>query len=279
MKRMYLLLTLTLAGAFLIGCNPNGNVYLGSSASDEEARYTVFLTALQGRNHIREARRYKQQTERHAGWKDLYIVHKSDRSDLFWGKYRTLDEARKRVGIAKAWVAPAGVRLYQKALVLPIPGEDFGPPEYKLANANGYWTVLVAIFEDVPEEDYYSRKKDAVEYCKYLRKQGEQAYYHHEVAKSKVTIGSFPESAMRMMQKGRTHVPTIMNPKMQQIIQRHPKLAVNGHEEIVRRSDPRTGGLVEVVSRSHPIKIPEKTGSLTESGGVGQRQFPGVNPR
>lgn len=258
-----------LAGWLLVGCDGpdaggrsifNTSGLSGKPAEDEE-QLTILLYVLSGPDHVRQAKRYLQQTQQHTGWDDVYVVHKQDHSELYRGHYRVgdMDSAQRDMMQAKKWRSPAGVPLFAQAIIKRLPGKDLGPPEFRTDKAQGFWTVLVGVYFANPDIDFYARKQAAVDHCVQLRKQGQEAYYHHGPSKSYVVIGAFPESAVQMVLVNRVHQPEIRDPRMKAIIAAHPKLAVNGYSEIIRRADPRTGQVVEVETGTYPIEIPGRT--------------------
>lgn len=86
----------------------------------------------------------------------------------------------------------------------PLPYEPH--PNWALANVDhGVYTLQVAAF--LPTDDFHDIRKTAVEYCKYLREQGYEAYYYHASASSMVTVGVFPESAVRTQLKDLGNMP------------------------------------------------------------------------
>jgi hypothetical protein len=144
--------------------------------------------------------------------------------------------------------------------VLPLPTADFGPPEWNLRNCRGVATLLVAMFQDVPEKNYYTRQRDAVNYCKRLRQNGYEAWYSHGPLFSNVTIGSFGADVVRVYVKrnlrgGAGHdkepdyeeVMQVTEPlpaPVRAIQNDFPHLAINGEgvKDIIR--DPRTNQVV-----------------------------------
>ena len=236
------------SGGFLSALTGGGNQH-------EDARYTILLFADDNPTHVSTVKRYKQATEQDTGWEGLYVLHKQGRSELYWGKYETVEDARENLQEAKDYVPPIGVPIYQKAVVVPLPGKSFGPPEWNLENADGTYSVLVARFYDVPEADYVGRKQFAVDYARQLREEGEQAYYYHAAAQSLVTIGAFPNNSVRMVSSGKKVKPKIVDPRIKAIMERHEFLAVNGRRELVTL--PAQGGARRSYTRSYPVHIPK----------------------
>lgn len=245
------------------------------SGAVEDGDFTILLFVCRGAGfgHAEQAKRYKDHTEKHAGWKDLFVVHKEDHSLLFWGKYPTIEDAQKNLKAAKKYETPLKIKVFAKAIVVPVPGmEKKGPPEWDLDKTDPNWvyTVLIAEFHDVPEADYKGRRDFAVMYCKQLREEGRQAFYRHGEISSVVTVGLFKASAVTdklVPQKtGRDKlVRTLHDPNITKLINAFPKLAVNGREKRVVIIDPETRDLPaaqrrykEIAAQSYLTKIPRE---------------------
>ncbi|MBS3734280.1 MAG: hypothetical protein KGY99_05065 [Phycisphaerae bacterium] len=236
-----------------------------------DGQYTILLKTFSRPSHVRDANYYKDRTLESTNWQGLNVVHAAGRSELYWGRYASIDDAQRNLKRAKVFQPREGAMyVYGRALVVPVPGEDPGPPTWDLLNATGTYTVVVAKFYNLPRDGVHppvtTRKRDAVEYCRRLRDAGVAAYYYHGPANSLVTIGTFGRGAV--VSRGKRTGPDynapvqfekkIRDPRMVKILKEHPKLAVNGREEIVRHRDPKTGEVVESVSPSYPMEIPEK---------------------
>ena len=162
------------------------------------------------------------------------------------------------------------IRLFNKAMVVPLPEKDVGPPEWDLKNARGVYSLLVAIFNNDPEKHYYGRKKIAVAYCKQLREQGFEAYYNHDASQSHVTIGVFPASAVARIsapmgideRMGKRVVRTdrlvVRSRQVKDLQTKFPLLAVNGREEMTIALDPISRVPTKVKLKSHLVKIPKR---------------------
>ncbi len=287
------MLAIMFAVAFAAGCddfsfmpweetNAPSRTPGGKISAGKGMKYTVLLYSFGGSRHIEESRYYKDNTEKHARWRGLYIVHTDTHSRLFWGQYRTMASARSRRDRARKWKTAAGQQPYQGAIIMDIPGRQVGPAQWDLTNADGAYSVVVAVFYDVPEMNYAGRKEFAVKYCRQLREKGEQAFYDHGQTHSAVTIGLFPETAIRMRRKGVQTIPVVQDPRMRALMDRYPRLAVNGREERVPIQVSTDGGPTAQWkgSKSYPIRIPRKEGTYaTHRPGYKQpRQDPGNQP-
>ena len=248
---------------------------VGGTVAAEEAesgdQYTILLYAYGGPDHAARVSEYKAKTEEHAGWRGLWIVQKTGRSELYWGRYPAIKAAQKDLAKARAYRTPTGVAVYANAIILALPGKDIGPPEWNLRNATGAYTVMVAEFYNLPESKYYTRKADAVAYCRRLRDNGFEAYYLHGTVKSLVTVGAFPDSSIRMIREGDTIHPKILDARIEAIL-KHKQfeyLAVNGSKELVKmaRLVDKTRVKVEAeYLRPIPIHMPDKKEGDVPSG-------------
>ena len=228
------------------------------SKSSGGTAYTILLYSLSGADHVTRIARYKAQTEIDTNWKGLQIVHKPDHSELRWGRYRSISEAQKDLKKVKTYRTAIGIPLYSKAIIIPLPGRDVGPTEWNLLNSTGAYSVVVAIFYDVPEADYFGRKRNAVAYCKQLREKGEQAYFHHGISQSTVTVGMFGESAVQMVHERDIIRPEIREPRMAEIAARYKYLAVNGLREKQWVINPKTGKPKKVDTKPYPVHVPKR---------------------
>lgn len=260
--------------AGLIGCDGNGQAVEtdsggswlgrlgGESRSDADGEWSVVLFWDESPDRHSLLRQVKRDTEQHTGWDDLMVVHEEGRSVLYWGDYRSVEQANRHVKKARAVKTPAGVRAFPQAMAVPLPGQDVGPAAWQLKNARGAYSICVASFYNVPEKGFHERKQAALAYCKQLREKGEEAYVHHGPSSSSVCIGAFPASSVRMVNRGGQKHPQILDARLERIMEKYPKLAVNGMEHWVLEPvrDPRTGDLrrERVLAKSYPVKIPDK---------------------
>ncbi len=239
----------------VVAVGGNNDLSFSPGAADEGTQYTILLHPFTGPDHVSESRRWKERTVDETGWDDMYIVHRDDRSLLHRGRYDSIEAAQPDLEQVKEYTTEAGIPPYTQALVIPLPGQHVGPPEWHLGQARGTWTVKVAEFYDVPEQDYVGRRQFAVDYCERLRDNGYEAFYAHGSAESYVYIGDFPENAVAISRDGDRQRLNIRDPRMQQIMEDFPQLAVNGSGERVRHYDARTGQAELVDRRSHPVRI------------------------
>jgi len=273
MRRTCGCLAWLLAGALgataLTGCG--GDLF--GQKNPEDARFTILLrTHGSPTTHVQESELFRKRLTEVVGWKDVFIIHKPDHSELCWGTYPTIAAAKDNLRTAQNYVAPSGEKVFELAIILPLPEKDVGPPEWNIQNAKGTYTVLIAEFFDVPEANppYLGRKNIALDYCKQLRDKGEEAYYFHGPAKSFVYVGAFPASAVKKVELNGVVRPVVQDPKMLDVLKTHPFLAVNGCAKPVQVVNPVTGKVSVENAGSYPEPIPQK-GQVTSQplGGGG----------
>ena len=244
-------------GLALCGCDmgQTGGVLNLSSRPSDNANFTILLCFLPGPSHAADAEGYRDTVAQATGWRDLFVVHQPDRSELYRGRYLSMHQAERDLQQSRTWRDSRGVLPFGRALVMPLPPKDVGPPEWSLKRATGRYTVAIAEFYDVPESSYVGRRDFAVQCCRELRSEGLEAYYYHGPGKSIVSIGSFPESSYPSVNQNGVTQRAVRDPKIQSILNRFPCLAVNGRQEVdvVRAKDGRP---VRLATASYVMEIP-----------------------
>ena len=246
------------AGLFVYGCEKNLFKSSSLNSSDEDGGYTVLLQVASGEEHVSTGNVLKASVERKTGFKGVFLVHKTNYSQVCWGRYVSISAAQKNLKKAKSFRTPSGAAPFATAMIVPVPGKNPGPPEWDMTSAQGKYSLLVAVFHDVPEKKYVGRKRFAVNYCKRLRKHSYQAYYYHGVANSSVTIGTFPASAIKVTKTGLKEQTTYVDPGVIKLRKDFPHLAVNGYASARRVRNRRTGKTTIVKKKSSLREIPRK---------------------
>ncbi|MBS3821541.1 MAG: hypothetical protein KGY81_07250 [Phycisphaerae bacterium] len=252
---------LTAAAVCGSGCTP---------VESATANYTIALyRSNDPQTHVNMANHFQKIAERETGW-DIDVIHETNASTVHWGRYATMQQAGTGLQTARARRASNGRPLFPYAMVIPMPGPAPGPPEWDLRNVedpNAYYTVLVAVEYDVPEEDYFGYKKRIVDYTRELREMGYEAYYHVVGDKGLVCVGTFPQSALRTVEQKVRHprtgdisfreVKVVRNRDMKKLIDEDfPDLQVVGAGEAQVIVDPQTGKRKMAKKKSQPYVIP-----------------------
>jgi len=254
MKRRILMAMLIAAAGG--GCNGSGtNLADGGRAPDDPtARHTILLRIFrEPTTHVQDAERFRRVLTERVGWRGLFTVNKAGHSLLFRGRYRTVEEAQGDLRAAKDYRTQNGLAIFTP-MVVPLPGEDIGPPKWNLKGAGGTYTLLLAIFQDDPDHDYFRRRADAVDHCTRLRKAGYEAYYRHDPGASIVTIGAFGLKVYRI-EPGPPRRAVVTDPKVKALQRDFPDLALNGQAVIDVIYDTKTKKKVRVKKRTYLIRI------------------------
>ena len=230
----------------------------GDASAPEEGSFAILLTVFRDPvTHVKDAKFYKQRLETKAKWKRIFIIHKAGHSELYWGRYPTITAAQKNLAAAKAFRPPSGAVLFAQAIIVPLAGPDIGPPQFNLKNAKGAYSLLVAVFKNVPERKYYGRKKRAVQTCEALRTKGVEAYFHHGAAVSNVTVGTFEPDSVRVIWTETGAQLEILDAEIRTLQQQFARLLLNGNTLSFVRRDPRTNQPITSESRrTYLIRLP-----------------------
>ncbi|MFA6133344.1 MAG: hypothetical protein WC869_04925 [Phycisphaerae bacterium] len=247
------------------------------SAKADEGSFTILLFTFPGSDHVKNAAQGKEETAKYTKWKNLQVVNKADTSDLIMGRFRSPREAEPTLKKVRAYKTPANIQLFAHAILIPVPGTDFGPPEWNILKTNAAFSVAMAEFYDVPEASYVGRKKLAVDCVSLLRKDGEEAYYYHGPVKSIVCVGCFTEEDYPAVWSAGKRTREIRNARIKEILAKHLKLAVNGVEELVVLPGP-DNSKQKFATASYILEIPreeaQKDASFNRTGNAEPRKNP-----
>jgi hypothetical protein len=184
----------------------------GSAAPDtsdmpqvpKEARWTIFCATLNDPDHINSSRQLKTALIQKTKMREWYLVHEADRSRLYYGYYRSIDDpgdaaesdrARADRKSIDGIVDGAQERPFRKCQFVQLNSPDpDSRPEWNLVNAppGMTWTLIIGAYKDSPE-----RKQAAVDAVREAREQhGIEAYYFHGETVSNVCVGTWPADAV-----------------------------------------------------------------------------------
>jgi hypothetical protein len=286
--------TLLLAAtALLVGCqdginhfgqNPSSSAGGSPSAppaSVGKGDYSILLAHFMGPDHVAQAEENRKKAAHYTGWDNLFVINQDNFSGLYWDRYETRQQAVSNLATAKSYRTPAGYAIFQKAIIVPLgDGQDVGPAEWNLKNAPGEYSVLVAVFADLPEQNYMGRKKRAVQLAEKLRQQGKEAWYFHGPQRSGVTLGTFPAGAVRTVQARKQHPQTgdvffveqkvVTDPRMKALLAEYPELLYCGNTVIRTVIDPATGRPKKYTQETYAVSIPEITKDAASAYSPGQ---------
>ncbi len=262
-KFIFVSLFLYLPISFLIaGCNSNSsssNFKLFSSENAGGEQWHIVVKRFMGPNRKKLAQLVYNTLIAVKGIdrRKVRQIHTNNSSTVVYGRYNGIDDKRAKRDLAfiKSLVSPERGYLFLDAHLEPIPEPD--PPinsAYLLDNARGYWTLQIARFYGK------GRKRSAVDMTNELRRKGIPAYVHHGPVISIVTIGTFPEDAVRAGRKGRLiGQPIAANPELRRWQRKFPYMLINSEYAVFKSTQ---GKKKSARIASQIIRVPSKNGSL-----------------
>jgi hypothetical protein len=264
----------------------NGGIAARPAGQDEDV-WAIRCTAQRGDDRQRMARTCAEAL-RHVNRlkpEHVRVIDTSDESVVYYGRYRrvykgTSGELRFKpdhlrdlelIRSLSMTIRDRPTFPFIYAMMEELPTTRPRRPDWDLANENGYYSLQVALFFN--NDVIRNRRFLAEEYCRELREQGTEAYYHHGAAKSIVCVGLFPKRAVQAVEEraaftGIVQVTNrIVDQRLLDLQRRYPYNLHNGHRvnEIVHNR--RTGETTRVPFPSFVVIIPQA--QEAESGSIG----------
>ncbi len=260
----------------IVGCTWLSALLCGlAAAGPDDDLWAVRCATFQGPQRIEQAQIYERMLKQTKGLdaKLVTLLHAESESVLCYGRYARRFEAasgvesfrpdpRKDLELIRSLSLPTSNGYawpFRLATLTPLPGQDQGPAEWEISKARGHWSLQVAVFYN--EGEMQQRKQAAIEYCKLLRQQGHEAYYHHGQVNSSVCIGAFPKDAIQTVQRkesltGRTQfTQKIVDPRLLALQQKFPHSTQNGR--IMHQVSLNARGEKQrIPDASFPVEIP-----------------------
>jgi hypothetical protein len=269
----------------LCGCATPGGMGGPPGAQVDEEVWAIRCITLNTPDRFQLADAYAAALKKVPGLRPnlVQVFHDDDGSAVFYGRYRR-DSGPEGAGER---YTPSQLGDLEAIRTLRSQGADVWPfllasmdvlptyrsphPEWNLADANGYWTLHVAVFYNT--DTMRSRRSAAEQYCALLREQGEEAYYHHAGVRSSVYVGTFPKDAVVEVRRDDplTGVVNttwkIVDPRLQAAQQRFPESLHNGYKMYEVSRDPATGAVKQrFPSPSFPVVMPKAQRERDKAG-------------
>jgi len=275
------------AGLGLAGCTANSARVNLFTPGTGEPIWAVRCDAVRGPDRVRLANHRAEALRRVRGLKPdlVQVVHQEEESIVYYGRYRRQSDSQ--TGTVRYQPDPKPDLDLIRSLSLVSNGRNFWPfmyatleelpigrpqhPEWDLNHARGYWTLHVAVFFD--DGPITNRRWLAEEYCRELREQGVEAYFHHGPALSSVCVGAFPQSAVQTVKEIHplsgiaTFKNKIVDPRLLELQRRFPESYWNGKRVYDLVYDPQRGEKVRLLRQSFVAKLPR----AEQTEAVGQK--------
>lgn len=178
----------------------------GMPLPPEGAQWTIYCQTVSGPEHVNRANRYKEAlVQATPDLRDWYVIHQDGQSTLYYGFYRSFDDAKdaetQRAQRDRRTIDSLtdrmGNRPFKFAFFVALDSPDpVAPPEWNLTNANGAYSLQIAAYTGHP-----LRKQAAVDAVRAARAQGIEAFYYHGENTSSVCVGAWPENAVSRTQE------------------------------------------------------------------------------
>jgi len=164
--------------------------------------WTIYCRTIANPTHVPDSELLKQQLIRRTGSSDWFVVHGEDASTLYYGYFKTFEDAAQPEEKLRAQQARQMVSQLRAdngdtpfancTFALLNSADPPAPPEWNLKNAKGFWSVQVGVYRGSP-----SQKEAALEAVKQARAAGIEAYYNFGASSSIVCIGAWPMEAVK----------------------------------------------------------------------------------
>lgn len=275
------LIAALLLGVLSTGCNDAGGGMSAAPSSgkpeDAEDIWTIRCIDVPGPTRQQLSKNYADALRKVKGLKPelVQVIDQEQASIVYYGRYRRVPDTRGDNEVFKpdqrsdldlirklSFVTSDGQTVwpFYLATIDTLSIGSHVPPEWNLTRAKGYWSLQVGVFYD--QNQMRQRRYAAEEYCKLLRSQGEEAYFHHGAERSAVFIGAYPKDALQNVRKSNalTGVPEfsmkIVDPQMTAAQQRNPYNIENGAIAYDIETDAKTGEKHRLPRNSFPVEIP-----------------------
>jgi ribonuclease PH len=253
------------------------------AAADKDDEFSAIRCAsLRGPQRFDQAKKCQESLKKVRGLKDslIQVFEEDGVSNVYYGKYRLKfdprtgkesydpDPTRDLETIRSLSVRmrePDGresdIWPFQLLTMAALPGPPSRYPQWELTNNRGHYSLQVGVFYNTG--DFQQRRKAAEEYCRLLREQKEEAWFHHGATNSSVTIGSFPKEAIQTFRKENALTGVLefsnrmVDEKLLALQRRFPNNLHNGHifKQII--TDTKTGKKSEEPHLSFPVEVPK----------------------
>lgn len=252
------------------------------AGGDDEDIWAIRCITLDGADRFELAKKYAEALKDVRGLKSKWVsvFNETGETSVYYGRYKRVYKARTGKESFKPDPLKDLALIRQLSLEVPDPAtgavKPFWPfrlatmetlpvgggkhPEWELSNARGFYSLQVGVFYN--SEKMRRRRFAAEEYCRLLRKEGREAYYHHGAVNSSVCIGGFPKAAIQTWQEQNPYTgiirvrSTITDERMLALQREFPHNTHNGSIFHEITADPKTGKKVRSPHTSFAVEIP-----------------------
>lgn len=262
-------------------------------AADKDDEYSAIRCAsLRGPQRFDQAKKCQESLRKVRGLKDslIAVFDEDGVSTVYYGKYKLIYDPKTgkesydpdptkdlelirslSVRMRGADGRESDVWPFRLLTMATLPGPPCRYPEWELSRNPGTYSLQVGVFYNTGQ--FLQRKKAAEEYCKLLRDQKEEAWFHHGTTNSSVCIGSFPKDAIQSFRRENPLTGVlefynkITDEKLLALQKRFPYNYHNGHIFKQKTTDPKTGKRTDEPHQSFPVQVPRPEKAAGGFGG------------
>jgi len=202
-----------------------------------QGHLTILLAQYNDANKVQEAQALQQRAQRLLGTDDIWLTNEELGLAVHYGHFENMEEAQKGKEQVKKMYKKLQPGRWQIFFVKEIPGPDpAAPGQWDLLQSECDYSLEIGTYYNVPEKDYYERKKDAVEAVRVLRESGQTAYFVHGRLASRVYVGCIPASQVRPPRDPSAPI-TIVSPEVKLLQKQYPHYYEHGAILYVHKRD------------------------------------------
>ena len=211
------------AGGDGYGSGPKDYSGANGGLSGEPARFTISLATYTQIDKL-EMAKWAQSRARQVLGNDVWLENERDGVSVNYGRFDKNtpgSKAQREFERVKQIYKRLELGPYQFCYLkqLPEPNPP-APTEWNILESGCYYSLEIGVFYNVPDEQYMTCKKDAVQAVKNLRAEGEKAYFFHDRAKSFIYVGCLPKSVIQQSQQGQ-EIRTLVSPMVQLLMKKY----------------------------------------------------------
>ncbi|MBN1764726.1 MAG: hypothetical protein JW860_05665 [Sedimentisphaerales bacterium] len=196
------------------------NVSVDKSAP--QGRLTILLAQYNQPNSISMAQRLQKRARQLLKTNDIWLSNDDLGLAVNYGHFNSENQAQEKLDWIRTIYKDFQAGPWQFAYIKEIPEPDPpAPEEWNLINNYCDYTLEVDTYFDLPEQNYYDRKKDALRAVQKLRQDGVPAFFVHGQKESRVYIGCLQHSDVQnTIENGRAI--TRLSTTAQELQRKHP---------------------------------------------------------
>jgi len=236
-KTIALALTILFYALFGLGCSSTVS-YPGSSSGNQPSQnsfrvpsaqdnFTIIIGYYNDYDAEQLAQEFRKKAQELLQVDEVWIQREKHSFYVNYGRFKKYSDAQKKHKSVH--------KIYKSAYIREITKPDpRAPAEWNLLNSSCVFSLEIGTYYNVPSEDLFNRKINAVQAVRNLREQGEPAFFLHEITHSRVYVGCFPASVIQKEWVG-DNLQTLISPSAMKWIKKYPYYHENGMKKSYKK--------------------------------------------